>query len=347
MFSAKNQGDNMKLNMQFLKTTTIAFCICITASTTFGEQLLNTNVLNSSALWTGSSGNGWIEGTNLTTLLDGDPQTIWKADTYSYPRACIALSSPLPFVVKKVEVVISTVAGNADRSASSIEIMPVGTCDFISTGLAIGTGETGGETIVLNMPLEFQIPISAIRIKSAEYWFELNELSFYGEPVVAISRVENLTHIGTFKAYRDDTIVVQDVSALTNSIYEGGSGGYHQSVPAHNIIVDFGATPKKTTEAYVAVNPNGYWKYPWAAIGTQSSYTAPGDLELFSDYTPTPINVTSSSGTGGLGHSWIVMPVTNKISYALGVRINNHWGDICEFRVLNIAPRAGTVLLIN
>ncbi len=331
--------------MKLLKTAAIAFFVCITASITVGEQLLNTNVLHSSALWTGSSGNGFVVDTNLTTLIDGDPQTLWKAETYNYSKVCIALSSPLPFIVSKVEVVIST--SRSARSACSIEIMPVGTCDFLPTGIAVGAEETGGETVVLNMPVEFQIPISAIRIKSAEHWFELNELSFYGEPVASVARVDDLTHSGTLRAYKSNTTVVPDVSAITNNVYEGGSGGYHQGGSPHNIIVDFGSKPEKTIEGYVAVNPNGYWKYPWAAVGTENLYTAPGDLGLYSSYTPTPTNTTSSSGAGGSGHSWIVLPVTNKTFYALGVRIDNYWGDICEFRVLKINPSAGTVLLIK
>ncbi len=128
--------------------------------------LLTPEILHPLAHWGGSQrdGTGFLQPSQVAPLHDGNVNTIWNrfsGGLGNMVNMTPMLTSPLPFIVTQIEVVAST--GTPSKSAGTIEIMQVGTADFVATGVSVPNNLAKGEVWTMNMPLEHQVPISAIR----------------------------------------------------------------------------------------------------------------------------------------------------------------------------------------
>ena len=308
------------------------------------EDLLTPSLLHPLATWTGGTGGGTgiLPPANLANLVDGNTGTTWRASDFSTFQPTPTLSSPVPFIVTRVEVVAST-GGLPDRGAGTIEVMPVGTSDFVSTGVAVPATLSAGQLWSSNMPSAFQVPLSAIR-HNGGHWVEMNELRFYGKKV---DRYLDVTKLGTT---RTNPGAESPAGSLTNGVLEDDTSGYNTGGGnPHIIVTDFGAGQRQRV-VYVSMNPNQYWKMPVRAVGTSGDYVLATvrASNLSGDTTG-----SWAGGTGGQdapGHSWVTCAVNGGqplVMGSAGIGINNYWGEASEFVVLAIQPAAGTAFNVR
>jgi hypothetical protein len=304
------------------------------------EVLLSPAVLHPLAQWNGTTGgpSGLLYPAELAALVDGNPGTIWQSVGYTKYQPTPTLTSPAPFVVTSITVVAPP--ANPDRAAGLIEILPVGQANYISTGITIPSTLTAGQTYSVNLPPEFQIPISGIR-HNGGHWVEMGELQFYGSPLG--SGAIDITQAGTLLTTPG---AESPAGSLRNGVLEDGATAYHAPNSNHRLVVDFGALPQDVT--YVAFNANAYWKFPLQAVGSPTTPVNLNALTPFGDWVNS--TYTQVGGTDNPGHSWIIMPLSNGSAvslYGAGFRINNYWGDVSEIVLLVPEPASALGLALG
>lgn len=298
--------------------------------------LLSPAALHPLAQWNGTTGStgGLLYPAELTALVDGNPATVWQSVGYTKYQPTPTLTSPAPFIVTSVTVVAPT--SLPERAAGLIEILPVGRGNYISTGISI-PALTSGQTYSVNLPPEYQVPISGIR-HNGGHWVEMAELQFYGRPLGA--GAIDLTQAGTLLTAPGTE---SPAGSLRNGVLEDGATGYHAPNGNHRLVVDFGAVPQDV--AYVAFNANAYWKFPLQAAGAPTTPVNLAALTSYGDWVNS--TYTAVGGTDNPGHSWVVMPFANGSAvtlYGAGFRTSNYWGDVSELALLVPEP-AGMLLL--
>ena len=304
----------------------------VTATTVKKDEIvqLTPALLHPLAQWNGSasSGDGLLTTADMAVLFDGDASTgleIGKSN------ASPTLTSPRPFIVTRVEIVVSST--DATRSFGDIQVMPVGSASFVNTGLHVPNNLALKTLWKADIPDAYQVPVSAIRFSNGNFWVRLNELRFYGKPVGGIC--VDLTQQGTLRTAPGTE---SPVGSLRNGVLESTGTCYHASPNTHRLVVDFGVAKKVN---YVAVNPNGYWKPSWSAAGAPTEPVNMNNLTSYSGWASDAVGYSGLTGNGSPGHVWVVMPINNGIAIPLcaaGVSINNFWGDLSEISVLNVQP---------
>lgn len=232
------------------------------------DPLLIPADLHPLAHWGGSERDGFLQPAHVAPIHDGDTGTKWDRTSGSghAVHATPMLTSPRPFIVTSVEVVAS-----GALSEGAIEILAVGSAEFITTGLSVPNTLNDGDVWTMAMPVAHQVPISAIRHNSpgAVWNPEMYELRFYGTPIeINGGEIIDITSDGSVQTNPGSE---SPAGSLTNGImedttdgYDGGAGG------AKSITIDFGAGVRKQV-LYTAWNPNidlGSGTISWTASGT-------------------------------------------------------------------------------
>ena len=307
-------------------------------ATSASAALLVPSDLHPQALWGGSAGgdDGLIWPNEVTTLIDGDATTRWTSGANYLPA--VGIMSPRPFVVQAVTVVAST-DNDPDRSAGTIEVMTVGSAEYVDSGLSVPNTLSEGETWTGTIPAQYQVPLSGIRHNGGHH-VHMNELEFHGYAVG--SGLIDITEQGTLVT---DPGSEGPAGSLTNGVLEHSNDGYtHGSGEDHKIVFDFGDEPQDV--AYIAVNPNNYWKLKEVrSIGANGSYDI-DSMDTYSDWATSSYNAVG--GEDNPGHSWVVLPFNDGAGTALtaaGFISTDHHGKFSEVVLLAVPEPASLSLL--
>jgi hypothetical protein len=223
---------------------------------------LSPDGLHPLAEWNGSdAADGLLHESDMASLFDGNPSSVWRSwDTSSW-RPCPSLTSPVPFVVESVTV--TAPSSSPERAAGAIQVMPVGSAQYEDTGLSVPGTLTAGETWTGSMPAGYQVPISGIR-HNGGFHVSMGELQFDGY-AVGDGGLRTITNRGTVASAPGSE---NGSGTLTDGLLKHSTAGYHTgNSEDHRIVIDFGNTVHDV--AYAAINPNQYWKmYDIDAVGT-------------------------------------------------------------------------------
>jgi len=196
-----------------------------------------------------------------------------------------------------------------------------------------------GETWTGILPVEYQIPLSGIR-HNGGYHVEMGDLQFYG-CAVGGGALREITDAGTVATAPGSE---NPAGSLTNGVLENDASGYHVGNGTdHKIVISFGTAAQKV--AYVAINPNAYWKFfEVESVGTNG----PLNLNALTAYSGWA--TSSYGGVGGAdnpGHSWVILPLGDGSGIPLtaaGILSTDYWGDLSEIVVLAVPEPASLAL---
>ncbi len=317
----------MRKPLACLTVTLIAFALM---SAPANAALLTPSDLHPQALWGGSAGGDdkliWPD--EVTALVDGDPATTWTSGSNYQPA--MGIMSPRPFVVQTVTVVASS-DSRPERSAGTIEVMTVGSAEYVNSGLSVPNTLSAGETWTGTIPAQYQVPLSGIRHNGGHH-VHMNELEFHGYAVG--SGLIDITEQGMLVT---DPGSEDPPGTLTNGVLETTAEGYIHPANGedHKIVFDFGDDPQDV--AYIAVNPNQYWKLNEVrSIGANGSYDI-DSMDTYSDWATG--SYSQMSGQDNPGHSWVVLPFNDGTGTALtaaGFISTDHHGEFSEVVLLAV-----------